>query len=409
MSETLEIFYENLLGVKDPWKIVSVKRDTTKREVTAQVSLKEGSLITCPVCQKEGKVHDKKVRTWRHLDSCNHTTIVEAAIPRVKCLEHGVKQMPVSWAEKGSHFTAEFERAVLVWLQADSIKTVAYNFGISWDEVDGIMSRAVKRGLECRVKTSPKHIGIDETSFQKRHQYVTVILDKDTDTVIDILDDRKAETLDKWFKTQDKCDLSKVESITMDMWDAFIKAVKDNFSNAVKLIAFDRFHVSQHFGKAVSKVRAEENNPLLIRTKFNWLINSNRTDNRATKRKDFLKLTRLNLKTARAWHIKETASLLWNYTYMGTAEKNWKELLGWISRCRLKPIIKVGTMIRKYFYGILNAIRLKANNSMLEAKNAVIQKIKKTACGFRNKVRFKNAILFQLGGLDILPFPHYSL
>ncbi|MEW8193037.1 MAG: transposase [Candidatus Thiodiazotropha sp.] len=48
-------------------------------------------------------------------------------------------------------------------------------------------------------------------------------------------------------------------------------------------------------------------------------------------------------------------------------------------------------------------MRLKANNSMVEAKNARIQRIKKTACGYRNKERFKTAILFHLGGLDLMP------
>ena len=198
----------------------------------------------------------------------------------------------------------------------------------------------------------------------------------------------------------------------MDMWDPFINAVKKIFKNAEDIISFDHFHVSQHFGKALNKVRAEEHRSFiareskspLIRSKYQWLKNSDRIDNRATHRKEFMQLTRCNLKTARAWRIKEAAGFLWNYSYMGVAEKNWKQLLGWISRCRLKPVIAVGRMVRRYFYGILNAIRFKVNNSMLEAKNACIQRIKKIACGFRNKTRFKTAILFHLGGLDLQPF-----
>ena len=88
---------------------------------------------------------------------------------------------------------------------------------------------------------------------------------------------------------------------------------------------------------------------------------------------------------------------------MNIAEKNWKKLLNWISHCRLKPIIAVGKTIRNYLWGILNAIRHKVNNGMLESKNSFIQKIKNKACGFRNRKRFKNAILFHLGGLDLLP------
>jgi len=412
MSESLEEFYTNLLGITEPWEVTSIKRDSKSKEVTAIVALKRDLPFLCPLCGSPAKLHDHRSRRWRHLDSCNHKTIVEADIPRVVCAEHGVKQLTVTWALKGSRFTAEFESTVLLWLERDPISTVAENFWLSWDEVDGIMSRAVARGLTRRKKTAPKNIGIDETSFQKHHQYVTVILDKDTDSIIDILDDRKAITLNTWFKTQEKSDFNRLESITMDMWDPFINAVKKNFKDAENLIAFDRFHVSQHFCKALDKVRSEEhrafqasnNQSPLTRSKYQWLTNSQRTDNRATRRKEFMQLTRLNLKTARAWQIKEAASTLWNYSYLGAAERNWRHLLGWISRCRLKQVIAVGKMVRRYFWGILNAIQFKVNNSMLEAKNACIQRIKKIACGFRNKNRFKNAILFHLGGLDLQPF-----
>lgn len=413
MSESLEEFYKNLLDIKDPWEVSSIRRDSKSKEVTAVVVLKPDVALVCPVCGLAATLHDHRFRRWRHLDSCNHKTIVEADIPRVECAEHGIKQIEVTWAVKGSRFTAEFESTVILWLQSDSTKTVAENFGLSWDEVDGIKARAVKRGLERREKTTPKHIGIDETSFKKRHQYVTVILDKDTDTIIDILDDRKADTLKTWLESQTKSDLHQLQSITMDMWDPFINAVKKNVQDAESLIAFDRFHVSQHFGKALDKVRAEEHRGYrdsdskspLIRSRYHWLRNAHRTDNRTSRRREFMPLTQMNLKTARAWRIKEAAALLWDYSYMGVAKRNWKDLLGWISRCRLKPMVVVGSMIRRYFWGILNAIRLKVNNSMLEAKNACIQRIKKTACGFRNKNRFKTAILFHLGGLDLQPFP----
>jgi transposase len=85
-----------------------------------------------------------------------------------------------------------------------------------------------------------------------------VILDKEGDRVLAVLADRKAETVSEWFKTQKTCDFSCLESISMDMSDGFIKAVRDNFENWEALICFDRFHVSQHFNKGVDKVRAKE-------------------------------------------------------------------------------------------------------------------------------------------------------
>jgi transposase len=296
-------------------------------------------------------------------------------------------------------------------LRDEPIASVAENTNLSWDEVDGIMQRAVNRGLGRRKKTWVRALGIDETSYQKRHKYVTVLVDKGQGNVLDVLPDRKAETLTEWFKTQKTCNIRHIQSISMDMWDPFIKAVRDTIPYAEKIIAFDRFHVSEHLNRGLDKVRAREHKALaaelgsspLTKTRFQWLANSERTDNRAKKRRGFLDLTRLHLQTSRAWRIKETAATIWDLRYMTVVERNWKRLLGWISRCRIPEMIQVGKTIRHYFWGIINAIRLRANNSMLESRNACIQRIKKIAFGFRNKERFRRSILFHFGGLDMSP------
>lgn len=84
---------------------------------------------------------------------------------------------------------------------------------------------------------------------------------------------------------------------------------------------------------------------------------------------------------------------------MTVAEKRQKELLGKISRCKLEPVIKVGKMIHLFFWGIMNVIGLKVNIAMFEARNLDMQMIKRMACGFRNRKRFRMAILFHFGGL----------
>jgi transposase len=251
---------------------------------------------------------------------------------------------------------------------------------------------------------------VDETAYQKGHDYVTVLVDKDHGCVLDVLDGRKAETLEKWFKTQVNSDLSGLESRSMDMWDAYIKAVMNSIAGAEQKIAFDRFHVSKHFNEALDKVRRREHAAFmrqagespLSKSRFQWLTNSNLTDNRSGKRKAFLSLSKLNLETSRAWRIKETANSLWDYLYMKVAEEAWKKLLYWISHCRIPEMVKVGLTVKKYFWGILNAIRLNVTNGVVEAKNNSIQRIKRMACGFRNKDRFKTAILFHRAYLFIL-------
>ena len=102
-----------------------------------------------------------------------------AQMPRVLCERYKVKQVGAPWAENRSRFTMRFEAQVIDWLQEAITAAVAEQMELSWDEVDGIMQRAVQRGLERREVQVPERIGVDETSLQKRHEYVTVINDLD--------------------------------------------------------------------------------------------------------------------------------------------------------------------------------------------------------------------------------------
>ena len=61
--------------------------------------------------------------------------------------------------------------------------------------------------------------------------------------------------------------------------------------------------------------------------------------------------------------------------------------------------------LRQYLWGILNAMRTGVTNAMAEGLNTKIQTLKRAARGFRNRDRFRTAIYFHLGGLDLYPRP----
>jgi transposase len=314
----------------------------------------------------------------------------------------------VPWAEPGSRFTALFERLVIDWLHEANIKAVAEQLHLSWDEVDGIMQRAVKRGLARREKQAPKKLGIDETSFQKRHEYVTIINDQERGVVLDVLDDRKQESLENGLKTLGQEVLDKLEMVALDMWQPYIAALEKMVPNASEKIVFDRFHVAKHIGDAVNKVRSLEHRAFhaqgespLTRSKYLWLRRSENLD--ADEESRLEHLCRCATKTARAWSLKELAISLWRYNSKGWARRAWLRWCSKAIRSRLDPMKKVAKMIRKFLEGIVNAAVMRASNSRSEAMNARIQWLKKSACGFRNRRRFRNAILFHLGGLDLMP------
>jgi transposase len=400
--------YATILGLTSPWKVMDVELDPKSETVAVQVEATGKSADLCPECGAKCPRHDSRARRWRHLDTCQYQTILVARVPRVKCAEHGVRQVSVPWSEPGSGFTALFEAIVIDWLKEATVLAVARRLKLTWDEVDGIMQRAVKRGLARRRPLTVEAIGVDETSFQKRHEYVTVVADLRTRNVLYVADGRKKSSLNGFYEALDTQQINAIRYVAMDMCRAYISSTETHVPDARRKICFDRFHVSKLLGDAVDKVRREEHRVLradgddsLSGTKHLFLRRGETLSVNDEEVVDILR--QLGLRTGRAWAIKEAATQLWHYVKRGFAEKAWKKWISWAMRSRLQPIKRAARTIRDHLWGIVNAVIHSVTNASLESINAKIQRVKKAACGFRNRDRFRTAIMFHLGGLDLYP------
>ncbi|MCA9438433.1 MAG: ISL3 family transposase [Candidatus Omnitrophica bacterium] len=400
--------YAQILGIQHPWVVREVDLNLKSGEVRVYVNHDPQVSLRCPECGSDVPGYDTRERQWRHLDTCQYKTILVAEVPRCQCSEHGVHQVEVPWSEPGSRFTILFEALVLDWLREASMAAVSRRLGVSWDQIDGVMNRGVKRGLDRREEVSPKHIGVDETSFKKGHRYVTLVQDQEKGHVLQVEEGRGRESLDSFYENLGKERASRIKSVSMDMHQPYIRSTLEHVSEAEKKICFDKFHVAKHLGDAVDKVRRQEHKQLLREgdetlkgTKYLWLYNPENMKNEAWWTLERLKDSAL--RTARAWAIKELAMTLWDYVRRGWAEKAWKGWLTWAQRCRLDPMRKAAKTVKNHLWGIINAIVLKRDNARSESLNAKIQKLKKWACGYRNPERFKTIIMFHLGGLDLYP------
>jgi transposase len=398
--------YKQILGIVPPWEVKEVELNIRAGEVKVHVAPLSGTKQICPHCGVACPGYDKRQRMWRHLDTCQFKTLLVAEVPRVTCPKHGVVTVNVPWAAPGSGFTALYEALVIDWLKEASIEAVSRQLSLSWNAIDGIMQRAVKRGLARRQIEAVRHIGVDETSFKKGHNYVTVV--SAGKRVLHVSDERKTSSLNDYYETLTQEQKAGIESISMDMWPAYIKATMDNIPEAKAKIAFDKFHVAKYLGDAVDKVRKDEHKTLmrdgwedLKGTRYHWLTN---LGNLSRQRQcEFKVLRESTLKTARAWAIKTLAMNSWHYVSRTWAEKRWKQWLSWAIRCRLEPMKKVAKTIKEHLWGIINAIILKVTNGGAESINSRIKMIEIRSRGFRNKARYKSAIYFHLGGLDMYP------
>lgn len=403
--------YATILGLTEPWQVDRVELRESEQAVHLWVREAAGARFTCPECGEPAPVYDHVERRWRHLDTCQFATQLHAQVPRVQCATHGVKTIRVPWAERHSHFTLLFERLAIAWLKEATPTAVARRLGLTWEEANGIVERAVRRGLARRPSVAGRHLGIDEHSYLRGHQYVTMVVDLDTQTVLHVADERTEETLAPYFQSLTPAERAGITAIAMDMWNPYLKTVRTYVPDAAQKIVFDKFHVMRHAAEAMDAVRRREQKELkhrgdrrLTGTKFLWLKNPAHFDRLSVAaRQQFRRLKRSTLKAARAWALKEAFRRIWDYRSIPAGRAFFHRWHAWAIRSRLKPVIYFAGIIARRLENILTYLTHRITNAVTEGLNAKIQWIKYSSRGFRNRERFKLAILFHCGGLDLEP------
>jgi transposase len=364
----------------------------------------------CPQCHQRLAGYDHaEERIWRHLDTCQFETYLHARIPRVRCPAHGVLNVAVPWAEARSRFTLLMECLIInVLRECSTVSGACALVNISWDEAFGVMQRAVARGQARKQDLPIAHLGVDEKAFRKGHSYMTVVCDLDRSTVEYVSEDRTTESLAGYYRSLSVERCQSIEAVAMDMWEAYVKATLEAVPLAADKIVFDRFHIMQHLNEAVDKVRRQEHRVLsaegcdtLKGTKHWWLYGYENVPDKHLRA--FEAVRDQNLKTSRAWAIKETLRELWDYRSVAWARKFFKRWFGWARRSKLTPIKKVAAMLARHLENVLTYCIHRITNGVAEGLNSKIMTIKRKACGFRNKENFKTAIYFHCGGLDLYP------
>lgn len=401
--------FTKLLKLEPPWFITEVVYNENDQRIEIYVDHEPHIRARCPVCEKFYSVYDHSPeRVYRHLDTCHMQTYVHVRQPRVNCSEHGVKQIISEFGENGSEMTYSFESRVLRVAKECSIRATAGLCGLSWDQSMNAMKRAVARGQARKQHCIPLRIGVDEKSFARGHKYETLVYDLDASTVEFVCDNRGQESLESYYKQFNIEQRKQVQAIAMDMWDPYIAATKVYIPDAEKKIVFDRFHVMTHVLKAVDAVRKKEHKELskkgtdiLKGTRYLWLWN--RENIPAWRKEEFEQLRAQDLKVCRASAIKENLRHLWGYRYEANMRRYFKSWYFWATHSRLKPIIKAAQTLKAHLDNIATYARHRITNALAEGMNAKIEKVKRMACGFRNRTHYRIAIYFHCGGLDLFP------
>lgn len=403
--------FSQLLGLTSEWQVSDVGLDMEQQRVQIAVEWIGGNSAQCPDCGHRCPVYDfREERSWRHLDTMQFVTVVTCRTPRCRCPEHGVLTVKAPWADKHSRFTLMFESFAIRVLQACSnVEAARKLLGLSWQQADDIRTRAVQRGLDRRAAEPIERLGLDEKSFGKHHDYISVLTDLDEGRVLDVVAGRKQVCAEQLLLSLSAEQRAWAFAVAMDMWPAFMNAAAEHLPQAT--IVHDKFHVVKHLGDAVDKVRKQEHAALLqsgddrlTGAKYLFLKNPDRM--KGPQRERFEQLRTSGLKSARAWAIKDMFSEFWTFDFRQDAEQFFKDWYSWAVRCRLKPMKDKAKMLKKHLPGLLGYSIHQITNAVTEGLNSKIQNIKSSARGFRSFARYRIAILFYCGKLDMMPDLH---
>lgn len=367
-----------------------------------------GSRPVCSGCGRRRRGYDRQpMRGFEFVPLWGLRVVFDYAPRRVDCPGCGVRVERLPWAEGKSRLTEAYVWFLAGWSKRLSWKQVAETFHTSWDTVFRAVERAVAWGLAHRSLEGVAAIGIDEVCWQKGYEFLTVVyqLDAGARRLLWIGRHRTAKTLLRFFRWWGAERTAGLRFVCSDMWQAYRKVIAKKAGHALHVL--DRFHLVARLHKAIDAVRAEEvrrlkaegYDPVLTHSRWCLLKNpENLTDRQEVRLAEIL---RYNLRTVRAYLLKEQLQLFWDYVSPYWAGR----FLDWwcqqVMRSRLEPLKKVARSLRSHRELILNWFR--ANKAIsagvVEGFNNKLKLTTRKAYGFRSYRVAEVALYHALGNL----------
>jgi len=355
-------------------------------------------LLRCGVCRQRClEVHDiRQQREWRDLSMRKLPLKLRYRPRRVECPRCGVRVEDFPWAEPWARVTTALSKAVAVLARELSWQGTAREYGLNWKSVATIIKRAVKYGLKHRARPPVHAIGIDEVSRRKGQVYLTVVYDLERRVLLWVGDDRTEAAVRPFFiQEMGKRRCRTLRVVCMDMWAPYAKLVRDHAVNAQ--ILFDRFHIVKHLNEAVDAARRELWRQLTTKQRVSfkgtrWVLLKNPWNLSNGQKERLSTLVRWNTPLFRAWYLKESFQLFWDYKQPWRAEQHLLKWMNSAMRSKLEPFKKFVGMLRSHLDGVLAWTRTRLSNGAVEGMNNKIKSISHRSFGFRSAENFIAAI-----------------
>jgi len=376
---------------------------------------RRNSKAICSCCDKQAPLYDQlDIRRFEFIPLWGYRVFLVYLMRRVNCVDCGVKVEQVPWARGKRELTDTYQQFLAHWAKKLSWTEVAVSFRTSWEKVFRAVEYIVEWGLDHRDLSGITAIGVDEIAWRKGHKYLTMVYQIDGANVrlLWIGKDRTIKTLRRFFHFFGEERSRRLEYVCSDMWKAYITVIEEKAGQALHIL--DRFHIVAKLNKAIDEVRAGEHRqmqkdgyePVLKNSRWCLLKRSeNLTEKQEAKLKDLLQY---NLKSVRAYLLKEDFHGFWDYVSPAWAEKYLDRWCTRVMRSKIEPMKKVVKTIRNHKPLILNWFKAKKafSSGIVEGLNNKAKVTTRNSYGFRTSRCAKVALYHALGNLPTPPMTH---
>ena len=281
---------------------------------------RRNSKALCSQCARAAPLYDHL--DWRRFEFIplwGYRVFLHYHMRRVNCRHCGVKVEQVPWARGKRELTDTYLIFLAHWAQKLAWQEVAQSFRTSWEKVFQAVEFVVEWGLKHRDLSGVTAIGVDEIAWHKGHRYLTLVYQIDAGRIrlLWIGKDRTIKTMLRFFRFFGKDRSQALQFVCSDMWKPYLKVIAKKAGQAVHIL--DRFHIVAKLNKAIDEIRAGEHRqmqkdghePMLKNSRWCLLKRKeNLTEKQEAKLRDLLKY---NLKSVRAYLLKEDFNAFWDY------------------------------------------------------------------------------------------------
>jgi transposase len=361
----------------------------------------------CSECGRKCAGYDRdRDRRWRHLDLAGMLVQLRYDTRRVDCPRCGVKVELLPWAETSAWFTRPFEDQVGYLAQRCDKTAVSSMMRIAWDTVGAIIQRVVARHQKRDPLRGLTVIGVDELSYRRHHEYITVVVDHDRACIVWAKPGKNADTLRAFFEELGTGRSAKLEAVTIDMSAAYIKAVTECSPQAQ--IIFDRFHVQRLAHDALDEVRRDEvraanddERGALKNTR--WALQKSPWNLNGVETMKLARLSNVNQRIFRAYLLKDALAAVLDRKQVNVAAQKLDEWISWAARSRLEPFRRVARTIREHAAGILAYVRSRLSNGRTEGLNGKLRTLTRRSYGFHSAHGLIAMLKLCCSGIDLEP------